>query len=264
MNRLAARTTLSPSLRALFGCAAILLLATAPAAAAPNQVTYSNGVNPPIVVNDGDAADLDGDADEITVDFHLDAANGFWTADGFIHATTTHPNGATLVVTDTEIVNVTGDQIAGASIVVNHIFDPIVSFTQLYTAHIDGAFDRIGGGILGNLIINYSASLNGAVGIGNFNFPDGLALAPIPFDYTGLPQHLDTVTQQRHHFVFYMDEIDNMIRLHDSATILPQGFNVPGHAPPPLAGLAALLLAVGAVVVVRERRAAARDTRLGV
>jgi hypothetical protein len=242
------------ALRAAFGCAAVLLLTFGAAEAALNRISYSNGINPPIFVNDGDLADTDPDVDEMRVEFNLVDANGDWTAEGVIFATTTNPNGATLVVTDTEIRNVSGDQILGAMINIDHYFDPMVSFTQLYTAHIDGAFDKIGGGILGNLIINYSARLNGAVLIGNLNFPGGLVMAPVPFDYTGLPQHLDTVNRQTSAFVFYIDELDNVIRLFNSATILPSA-PVPGFEGGSLLVLALALLLAASFMILKQRRA---------
>ena len=107
-----------------------------------------------------------------------------------------------------------------AHIIVNHDFPPFVSLTQMYTAHIDGSFDKVGGGLLGNLILNFNASMTGK-NLGGVNFMDGLIAAPVLFDWTGLPMHEDTIIQQNQTFIFYMDELDNTINLFNSATILP-------------------------------------------
>jgi hypothetical protein len=191
------------------------------ATAAVHTVSFSNGVDPPTVVCDGDPADLDPDTDEIEVHFSLaDGVADDWVASGVILATTTDPAGATLIVTETTIQNITGNQIIAAQIIVSHDFLPFVSLTQMYTAHVDGSFDKFGAGPLGNLILNFSAAMTGK-SLGGVNFMDGLVAGPILFDWTGLPQHEDTIIQQTETFVFYMDELDNTINLFDSATILP-------------------------------------------
>jgi hypothetical protein len=241
------------------GCAAFCLTLV-PAVAAPNQVSYSNLIDPPVVVVDGALADLDPDPLEIRVEFDLDDPGGDWTATGVILATTSDPNGATLVVTDTEIRNITGNYVAAAMIQVDHHFDPLVSFTQQYTAHVDGAFDKIGGGTLGNLSLANNATLNGAVPVGNFFFAGGLVVVPPPqtFGDSSPPLHLDTVNRQTEHFVFYIDELDNVIRLFDSATILPAaGPAVPAMGLPQLGALALLLLA--AIGLVISKRPGQRD-----
>jgi hypothetical protein len=131
-----------------------------------------------------------------------------------------------------------------------------VSFTQQYEAHIDGAFDKVGGGILGNFILDYSAFINGFQPVGNFGINDGLKLAPILFDYTSLPVHEDTVIDQTQRLIFYMDELDNLIELFDSATILPVG-----PAPVPALGgfgllcLTALLVGLSCLVIRRPDHA---------
>jgi hypothetical protein len=207
-------------------CFATLMLAgflswSGTALAAVHTISYSNGVDPPIVVGDGDAADVDPDADEIEVHFTLaDGVGNDWVASGIILATTTNPAGATFVVTGTTIQNISGQQIIGAQIICTHDFAPFVSLTQQYTAHVDGSFDKIGGGILGNLSLAYSASMTGTA-LGGQLFMDGLVAAPVLFDWTGLPMHQDTIIQQRQDFTFYMDELDNTINLFNSATILP-------------------------------------------
>jgi hypothetical protein len=186
-----------------------------------HTISYSNGVDPPIVVADGDPADVDPDADEIEVHFTLaDGVGNDWEASGTILATTTDPAGATFVVTGTTIRNISGNQVIAAQIITTHDFPPFVSLTQLYTAHVDGSFDKIGGGILGNLSLAYSASMTGTALGGDF-FMGGLVAAPILFDWTGLPMHQDTIIQQRQDFTFYIDELDNTINLFNSATILP-------------------------------------------
>jgi hypothetical protein len=217
----------------------------ASAVAALNQISYSNGIDPPIFVSDGDGADLDPDPAEMQVLFNLTGAGGDWNAQGVIFATTSDPAGATLVVTDTQIRNVTGNYVLGAIIEVNHYFDPLVSFTQQYTAHIDGAFDKIGGGILGNLNLSDAAILNGAVQIDSFFFAAGLEAAPKTFNDTSLPLHLDTVNRQTERFIFYIDELDNVINLFDSATIQPAV-----SAPVPAVGANVLVaLALGLVLL---------------
>jgi len=191
------------------------------ATAAVHTVSYSNGIDPPTIVCDGDAADIDPDTDEIEVHFTLaDGAADDWVASGVILATTTDPAGATLVVTETTIQNITGNQIIAAQIIVRHDFLPFVSLTQMYTAHVDGSFDKFGAGPLGNLILNFSASMTGKA-LGGVNFMEGLVAGPILFDWTGLPQHEDTIIRQTETFIFYMDELNNTINLFDSATILP-------------------------------------------
>lgn len=222
-NRVTAVTTAQISVLHAFCFFSITLIAGLGAdVAIANSISYSNTINPPTIVNDGDADDLDPDPLEIQVEFDLADPNGDWTAEGVIFATTGNPTGATLVVTDTQIRNVTGNYVLGAMIVVEHFFDPLVSFTQTYVAHIDGAFDKIGGGLLGNMILNDSAFLNGAVLIDAFNFAIGAGLmAPQTFDDTSLPLHLDTVNRQTERFIFYIDELDNVINLFDSASILP-------------------------------------------
>ncbi len=191
------------------------------ATAALHTVTYSNTIDPPTVVCDGDAADLDPDVGEIEVHYSLaDPIADDWVATGTILATTTNPAGATLVVTDTTIRNVTGNQVLAAQILVEHDFLPLVSFTQQYVGHIDGSFDKVGGGILGNLILNWTATITGNT-IANQGFPGGLVPAPVFFDWTGGPFHEDTVTRQTQEFIFYIDELDNTINFYDSATILP-------------------------------------------
>jgi hypothetical protein len=191
------------------------------ASAALHTVSYSNGVDPAFVVCDGDPEDLDPDIDEIEVHFALaDGVADDWVATGVILATTTDPAGATLVVTETTIQNITGNQIVAAHIIVNHDFAPFVSLTQMYTAHIDGSFDKIGGGAIGNFTLNFNATMTGKA-LGGMNFMGGLVAMPVLFDWTGLPMHEDTIIQQTETFIFYMDELDNTINLFDSATILP-------------------------------------------
>jgi hypothetical protein len=190
-------------------------------AGAAHTISYSNAIDPPIVVADGDPADLNKFDDEIEVHFMLeDPVGDDWVATGIIRASTTDPSGATLVVTGTTIQNITGNYVLGAQIIVNHDFPPLVSFTQQYIAHVDGSFDKIGGGLLGNLTLDYSASMTGNW-LGNQGFAAHLVPAPKFFDWTGLPKHEDTVINQMQHFIFYIDELDNTINLFDSATILP-------------------------------------------
>ena len=171
-------------LRAVLCCSFVMIGGAGSAEAALNMISYSNGIDPAIFVSDGDPEDTDFNPLGIRVEFDLVDANGDWTAEGVILATTTPPpNGvATLVVTDTEIINVTGDQIIAAMIHVNHFFDPIVSVTQQYTAHIDGAFDTIGNGIFGNYSLENTAELNGAVPIDTFFFASGDGPAPETFN----------------------------------------------------------------------------------
>lgn len=200
-----------------------LLAVSSTALGALHTVSYSNGVDPPIVVADGAVGvDMDTDADEIEVHFTLqDGIANDWVASGIIRATTTDPNGATLVVTETTIQNVSGEQV-NAQIFVNHDFPPVVTLATDYIAHIDGSFDKIGGGLLGNLTLIYGASITGA-GLGGQNFMAGLVAAPVLFSWTGLPVHQDTIIHQAQDFIFYMDELDNTINLFNSATILPVG-----------------------------------------
>jgi len=196
---------------------------TAVAHAAPNTISFSNTIDPPTFVSDGSPADTDPDANEIETAFTLVDPAGKWTATGVILAATHPVDGATLVVTDTEIRNVTGQPIAAAIIEVEHFFDPLVSFSQQYIAHIDGAFDKIGGGELGNLSLDDSAFLNGPVLVDNFHFDVHHLDAPQAFDDTSAPLHLDTVNSQTERLIFYIDELDNVINLFDSATIGPVG-----------------------------------------
>lgn len=223
----ATQSALLPVSGSITACSTILFLVLAGfpgmcgVAHAVNCISFSNGVDPPFVVCDGDPNDDNGLADEISVDFTLaDGVNNDWVASGTILATTTNPAGATLVVTDTRIQNITGNQIIAAQIIVTHDFPPFVSLTQQYTAHIDGAFDRVGGGLLGTLSLAYSASMTGSALGGDF-FMASAVQAPVPFNWTGLPFHQDTIIQQRQEFVFYIDELDNTIDLYNSATILP-------------------------------------------
>ena len=191
--------------------------------AAVHTVSFSNGVDPATVVCDGSPDDLDLDPDEIEVHFTLaDGINDDWVASGVILATTTDPNGATLVVTETTIQNVTGNQVIGAQILVQHDFSPVVTLSTDYVAHIDGSFDKVGGGVLGNLILSYGATMTGA-SLGGTNFMGGLVLVPpaVLFNWTGSPVHQDTIIQQRQDFIFYIDELDNTINLFNSATIMP-------------------------------------------
>ena len=194
------------------------------AAGATHTISYSNGVDPDIVVCDGDLADVDPDVDEIEVHFTLaDGVNDDWVANGIILATTTDPTGATLVVTETTIQNITGNQIIAAHIIVDHDFAPFVTLTTDYIAHVDGSFDKVGGGPLGDYIFDFQATMTG-IGLGGMNFAGGpFPMGPIPFDWTGLPTHQDTIINQRQTFIFYMDELDNTINLFNSATILPIG-----------------------------------------
>jgi hypothetical protein len=246
------------ALPGLVGCAFVLLGTAPPAVAALNQVSYSNLIDPPVFVSDGDVEDLDPDPLEMRVAFDLADPNGDWTATGVILATTSDPNGATLVVTDTEIRNVTGSPVIAAMIEVDHYFDPLVSFTQQYTAHIDGAFDKIGGGLLGNLSLVDSAKLNGAVTVGNFFFEAHLVEAPVTFDDTSPPLHLDTVNRQTERFVFYTDELDNVIRLFDSASILPEpAMGVPAASGTHLLALVVLLVGALGFAIARRRMGAA-------
>ena len=243
-------------LRAVFWCSFVLIGGAGSPEAALNMISYSNGIDPAIFVSDGDPEDTDFNPLGIRVVFDLVDANGDWTAEGVILATTTPPpNGvATLVVTDTEIINVTGDQIIAAMIHVNHFFDPIVSVTQQYTAHIDGAFDTIGNGIFGNYSLENVAELNGAVPIDTFFFASGDGPAPETFNETSLPLHLDTVIRQTEHFIFYMDTLDNVIRLFDSATILPSSSDpVPTLGPVQLFVVALALMAALGLAILRLR-----------
>jgi hypothetical protein len=199
----------------------VILASPGLAPGAVHTVSYSNVIDPPVVVADGDPGDFDFDPDEIEVHFMLeDPIGDDWVATGVILATTTDPAGATLVVTNTTIQNVTGNYVLGAQIIVSHDFPPLVSFTQQYVAHVDGSFDKVGGGLLGSLTLNYSASITGN-SLGGQGFAANLVPAPKFFDWTGLPKHEDTVINQTEHFIFYIDELDNTINLFDSATILP-------------------------------------------
>ena len=223
-----------------------LTFASGSALADPNRVTYSNGIDPAIEVIDDMGGDLDPDPDEIRVEYSLLDNTGDWLATGEIVATTTDPDGATLVVTKTEITNVTGEAIVGEMIFVDHYFDVIVDFDQLYSARIDGAFDKLGGGILGNFELVFDAYLNGAVLIDAIPpIMGGLQLAPLTFNEPmGVPPeiHLDTVNRESIQLTFYIDEIDNFIALYDSATILPVSIGVPG-----LGVAARLLLSIGII-----------------
>ena len=59
-------------------------------------------------------------------------------------------------------------------------------------------------------------------GLDNFHFAIAAGLmAPQVFDGTSLPLHLDTVNRQTERFIFYIDELDNVINLFDSSNILP-------------------------------------------
>jgi hypothetical protein len=231
----------------------ILLVVTIGSASAvnPNRITYSNGIDPPIEVIDDTGLDLDPNPLAMQVNFSLVDPAGDWVADGVIFATVDYPGGATLVVTETQIRNVTGEQVLGAIIEVNHYFDPVVSPTQQYVAHIDGAFDKIGGGVLGNFILDDTASLNGAVDIDTFGFATGNVPAPVPFADTSLPLHLDTVNRQTERFIFYIDELDNVINLFDSATILPVA-PVPVMGHPFLLALAAGLMGLIGFAICRR------------
>lgn len=192
------------------------------AMAALHTISYSNGIDPPIVVCDDDPADIDKTPGKIEVQFNLaDGAGDDWVASGVILATTTDPAGATLVVTGTTIQNITGNYIVAAHIIVNHDMPPVVSLTSNYTAHVDGSFDKIGGGPLGNFTLNFNAAITG-MDLGGVNFMSNLEpMGPILFNWTGLPKHQDTIIRQTQTFVFYMDALDNTINLFDSATILP-------------------------------------------
>jgi len=220
----ASRIALHPRAGIAFSCFTVLALTgllPGGAQGAIHTVSYSNGVDPPTFVADGDAADMNPLVDEIEVHFTLaDGVNNDWVASGVILATTTDPAGATFVVTNTTIQNITGNQIVAAQMVFDHDFAPFVSLTQMYTAHCDGSFDKVGGGILGTLSLAYSATITG-IGLGGTLFMDGLVAAPVLFSWDGLPQHQDTIINQHQDFIFYMDEIDNTINLFNSASILP-------------------------------------------
>jgi len=215
---------LNPAIVARRTLPALLIVILASPELAPavvHTVSYSNVIDPPIVVADGDPADVDPAPDKIEVHFMLqDPVGNDWVASGVILATTTDPAGATLVVTNTTIQNITGNYVLGAQIHVSHDFPPLVSFTQQYVAHIDGSFDRVGGGQLGNLTLDYSASITGN-SLGGQGFAAHLVPAPKLFDWTGLPKHEDTVINQTEHFIFYMDQLDDTINLFNSATVLP-------------------------------------------
>lgn len=196
-------------------------------ASAQHSVTYSNGIDPAIVVFDGDASDLNPIPKEIEIHFTLeDGEFDNWIATGVILATTTDPSGATLVVTDTTIQNITGEQVLGAQIVVEHDFPPVVTLTTDYVAHIDGSFDKIGGGELDTFTLNFSAQMTGKF-LGQMGFQQNMGTAPQLFDWTGTPVHQDTIIHQRQHFIFYIDGLDNTINFFDSATISPTVGGVP-------------------------------------
>ena len=69
----------------------VILFAVAPGVArALNSVSYSNGIDPAVVITDGGLGDDNMFDDEITVDFTLeDPIGDDWVATGTIYATTT-------------------------------------------------------------------------------------------------------------------------------------------------------------------------------
>lgn len=186
-----------------------------------HTVSYSNGIDAPVVIADEGPGDDNPLEHEIEVNFSLeDPIGDDWIASGTIHATTTDPAGATLVVTDTTIKNITGNQVIAAQILVSHVLPPFVLLDGAYVAHIDGSFDNDAPFDLGTLSLDFSASITGK-SLGGQGFQVSLVPPPKLFDWTGNPVQQDTIIAQNQNFIFYIDELDNTINFFDSASILP-------------------------------------------
>jgi len=220
---------------------AVFLLA-APAGA--NEITITcDGAGGTIA--DGDAADLDGDANQIEVLFSCSQAQGLWTAEGRVLATVDAEGYADLIVTDTLIEKITGDFING-NIDVLHEFDSFIT-TPVIEAEVDGAYDHLSpAGVIGWADVLFSFYGYGDF-LGAVDPPAAIGI-PVPPDvpFAGAvgPTYVGGFPPSERVVIdFYLDLPGDAIRLDDSVHV--------SMVPEP--GPATLVLACVALALGRRR-----------
>jgi hypothetical protein len=199
---------------------ALVLLGAAPVAYAGTSVTYHAEGGLETTVFDGDDEDLDDDPFEIEVDFTV--TFGFWTATGTIIALGGGEVPAETIVTDFLVENI-GGTVINEALIVEHAVDSTLT-AQPYFAELDGEYDKTLAALpisIADLL--YLPFVNDQVIGAGIDPPQVVNLfPPVPFLGAAGPLYpADPVSSQTVMLHFYLDELGDAIRLHDSATITP-------------------------------------------
>jgi MYXO-CTERM domain-containing protein len=229
----------------LAACSAGLAVFLLAAPAAASQLTIKcDGVGG--VIADGDAADLDDDADQIEVLFSCSQAQGVWTAEGRVFATVDAEGHGDLIVTETLIEKIAGDFVGG-HIDVLHEFESFLT-TPVIEAEVDGAYDHLSPlSVIGWANVEFAFYGYGDF-IGAVDPPPAIGI-PVPPDvpFAGVvgPTYVGGFPpSERVTIAFYLDLPGDAIRLDDSVHV--------SMVPEP--GGAALVLACVALALGRRRR----------
>jgi hypothetical protein len=199
---------------------ALVLLGAASTADAGTAVTYGAEGGLHTTVFDGDPEDLDQDPLQIKIDFSL--THDFWSATGTIIALGGGEVPVETTVTDLLIENI-GGTVINEALIIEHVFTSTLT-AQPYFAELDGEYDKT----IAALPISIADLLflpfvnDQLIGGGIDPLAAQNVFPTVPFLGGAGPLYpAEPAASQTLMLRFYLDELGDAIRLHDSATITP-------------------------------------------